>query len=198
MVMITCPQCGQTAPDETRFCERCGQGLSAPSPTATASALLPLKPGATLKGGFEIVELLSQTSLENCYRASRVENGAKVSYQLRERRSAHAEEDAGSAQAGAPGESAAAANGAPASTATAADEEDHAGPRAKTDELKPMEVEAGTQGAGDPVPQDAEAAPMLLTEAVASEADAGPGATELARGEDLGDVFGRVLALSLT
>ena len=26
--MITCPECGQEAPDDAKFCDRCGQGLS--------------------------------------------------------------------------------------------------------------------------------------------------------------------------
>ena len=26
--MITCPECGQAAPDDAKFCDRCGQGLA--------------------------------------------------------------------------------------------------------------------------------------------------------------------------
>ena len=26
--MIKCPECGQEAPDDAKFCDRCGQGLS--------------------------------------------------------------------------------------------------------------------------------------------------------------------------
>jgi serine/threonine protein phosphatase PrpC len=75
--MITCPECGQTAPDDAKFCDRCGQGLSratsAPPPPPTRPS--PLPAGATLKGGIEIIEVASQTSIENRYRAKRIRDG---------------------------------------------------------------------------------------------------------------------------
>ncbi len=74
--MITCPECGQAAPDGARFCDRCGQGLSksasAPPPPTRPT---PLEAGATLRGGIEIVELTTQTSVENRYRAKRTRDG---------------------------------------------------------------------------------------------------------------------------
>ncbi|HEV2169914.1 MAG TPA: zinc-ribbon domain-containing protein, partial [Candidatus Binatus sp.] len=86
--MITCPECGQQAPDDAKFCDRCGQGLSR---TASAGAQssptrpTPLAAGASLKGGIEIVELSGQTSIENRYRAKRVRDGKSESIVLRER-----------------------------------------------------------------------------------------------------------------
>ena len=84
--MITCPECGQEAPDDARFCDRCGQGLSksasAPSPPTRPT---PLEAGATLKGGIEIVELTTQTSVENRYRAKRIRDGKPETIALRER-----------------------------------------------------------------------------------------------------------------
>src|SRR5208282_5852756 len=84
--MITCPECGQEAPDDAKFCDRCGQGLS-----RAASSVLPqsspTRPtvGAWLRGGIEIVALTSQTSIENRYRAKRVRDGKTESLALRER-----------------------------------------------------------------------------------------------------------------
>jgi serine/threonine protein phosphatase PrpC len=64
--MIICPQCAQTAPDGTRFCERCGRQLLESDP----GSLLPaLEVGHELARGYKIVELLSQSSAENWYRA---------------------------------------------------------------------------------------------------------------------------------
>ena len=59
--MITCPECGQEAPDDAKFCDRCGQGLSkAASSVAqfTPTRPTPLTAGAQLKGGIEIVALI--------------------------------------------------------------------------------------------------------------------------------------------
>src|SRR5271155_4520301 len=86
--MITCPECSQEAPDDARFCDRCGQGLSkAASSTAQSSPTrpTPLTAGASLKGGIEIVGLTGQTSIENRYSAKRVRDGKTVSIALRER-----------------------------------------------------------------------------------------------------------------
>lgn len=207
MPMLTCPQCGQAAPDGTRFCEQCGQGLLAPVSKAVAPALDPLAVGSVLKGGFEIIELLSQNSLENRYRVGREQAGAKVNYQLRERIGTQAEPEAGI-----PAETAAAApsNGGP-SAATAKNppaEEDPAGPRAKTAELKPvLSADSGTQTVeqSEPAVQGAEEQPVLLidAEALGAETETAkpsepPAEPDASGGEDLGEVFGRVLALSTT
>lgn len=93
--MITCPECGQTAPDDAKFCDRCGQGLSRSVSAATSPTRpTPLAPGATLKGGIEIVELIGQTSIENRYRAKQTPgNFATATIVLRERLSpAHPDE----------------------------------------------------------------------------------------------------------
>ena len=125
--MMTCPECGQSGPDDARFCERCGRGVGARAAPPSASTLRsePLKPGATLKGGFEIIELISSTSLENRYRAARQRDGAAETFQLRERLRPQASSSAEIDAANAPPSEA------------AAPEEDPAGPRAKTAELKP-------------------------------------------------------------
>ncbi len=82
--MITCPECGHTAPEEVKFCDRCGQALTA-SPSSSRVTLKPLEVGTELKGSYKIVELLGQSSEENRYRASR-QSGDKTEYfQLRER-----------------------------------------------------------------------------------------------------------------
>src|SRR5271156_6573138 len=86
--MITCPECGQEAPDDAKFCDRCGQGLSKAASSTTQSSPTrptPLAPGASLKGGIEIVALTSQTSIENRYSAKRVGDGKTESIALRER-----------------------------------------------------------------------------------------------------------------
>src|ERR1700722_7161339 len=73
--MITCPECGQEAPDDAKFCDRCGQGLSKAASSAAQSSPTrptPLAAGASLKNGIEIVALTSQTSIENRYSAKRV------------------------------------------------------------------------------------------------------------------------------
>src|SRR2546428_5287621 len=80
--MVSCPQCGQAAPDDAKFCDRCGQGLAA---AALVVSLTPLEPGVELKRGYRIVELLSQTSQENRYRAVRELDGKSERFQLRER-----------------------------------------------------------------------------------------------------------------
>src|ERR1700691_1695998 len=86
--MITCPECGQEAPDDARFCDRCGQGLSkaaSPAPQSSPTRPTPLPPGASLKNEIEIVALTSQTSIENRYSAKRVHDGKTESSALRER-----------------------------------------------------------------------------------------------------------------
>src|SRR5579864_8186138 len=99
--MITCPECGQAAPDDARFCDRCGQGLA--KSAAPMVAIAALEPGALVRGEFRIVEVIGRSTMENRYRAERTRNGAgPESVQLRERprptpaESAHEEAPAGS------------------------------------------------------------------------------------------------------
>jgi serine/threonine protein phosphatase PrpC len=229
--MITCPECGQEAPDDAKFCDRCGQGLS--KAAASAAQNMPTRPtpltaGAQLKGGIEIVALTSQTSIENRYSAKRVRDGKTVSIALRERlgpNPAEVVDEAPAVEAPKP--------------APAARVEDPNGPSAKTAELKPptsqtngtASVAPQSRAASAPVAASAsaesgegiqetveaaaieeaaeEASPDEASEAaeaaVVAETEQAPsyndGADEDAApmaGEDLGEVFGRVLALSQT
>jgi len=240
--MITCPECGQTAPDDARFCDRCGQGLAKSAVPKVEYAIAALEPGAPVHGGeFRIVEVIGRSALENRYRAERARDGAPSELvQLRERLR----------PAPAPQEQAGAATAPP---------EDPTGPRAKTAELKrsappPADAAvAGSNGSKAAAEQAAVAAdsqetavaanggagaeaaragataapaggatePLAQEQAAASsesaavpepappipEAPAGvstaegaapDGAESPATQEDLGDLFGRVLALSLT
>ena len=217
--MITCPECGQAAPDNARFCDRCGQGLSvaaaAPPPPTRP---MPLKPGETLKGGYEIAELLSQTSIENRYRVRRARDGKTETFMLRERFGPKLEEAEEEAAAVDPPP-------APPAKADATQDQDPNGPSAKTAELKPVTPPsesngaASSNGAATPAEQSAPslaAAPqsesagesgegvIAITEAAAEaetaeleipNEDAEP---EPPAPDDLGEVFGRVLALSMT
>ena len=237
--MITCPECGQGNPDDAKFCDRCGQGLSRSAVSAPSSATrpTPLAPGAALKGGIEIVELIGQTSIENRYRAKQTgkDNSATATITLRERLGpAHIEE--------AEPEAAPEPKVSPPEPA-----EDPNGPRAKTAELRPSgadkngtpskpitanaaaesaagaeassaggesgieiaPVESGTLQAdlnADAVATDAEevaeVAPAAeaepASESAEVEAAEDSGGSEDFGGEDLGEVFGRVLALSQT
>ena len=84
--MITCPECGLQSPDGAKFCDRCGQGLTA---TAAPVRVLstrptPLAPGTVIRG-YEIVELIAQDSVENRYRAIKKSDGAEERVTLRER-----------------------------------------------------------------------------------------------------------------
>ncbi len=135
--MITCPECGQAAPDDAKFCDRCGRGLSG----ASSAAAPPTRPsaltqGTVLKGQFEILELAGQSSIENRYRARRVNDGGKDAaaaiVALRERFGPeHSAEN----------ETVAHETVAVDKTGTAASpREDPNGPRAKTAELNPARV----------------------------------------------------------
>src|SRR5271155_3775217 len=83
--MMTCPECGQQAKDDAKFCDRCGQGLAKSLAGPPKPALAPLAPGTELKGGYRIVGVMSQSSEENRYSAECVRAGATVRVQLRER-----------------------------------------------------------------------------------------------------------------
>src|SRR5271154_5705851 len=147
--MITCPECGQEAPDDAKFCDRCGQGLSKAAASAaqnTPTRPTPLTAGAQLKGGIEIVALTSQTSIENRYSAKRVRDGKTESIALRERLGPNPREDA--------------VEEAPiveAPKPAAARSEDPNGPSAKTAELRPPAAQ--TNGTASPQPH-ASSTPM--------------------------------------
>jgi serine/threonine protein phosphatase PrpC len=137
--MITCPECGQAAPDDAKFCDRCGQGLVKSAAPKVEYAIAALEPGTVVRGEFRIVEVIGRSALENRYRAERTRNGAGPErVQLRER----------------PGPTPAESADAEAPAATSATEkippdEDPTGPHAKTAELKhPTEL----KHAGSPPP----------------------------------------------
>ncbi len=234
--MITCPECGQEAPDDATFCDRCGQGLSKAASSAAQSSPTrptPLTACTSLRGGIEIVALTGQTSIENRYRAKRVRDGKTESIALRERfgpqPAAEAVDEAPVVETPAP---------------QAVRNEDPNGPSAKTAELRPQAAQTNGTASAAP-PQHASSAPVAapagtdasaegIQSAVATEASAGvlaeaaenaspDEASEAAEaavvaetqqnsasgdgaledespvgGEDLGEVFGRVLALSQT
>jgi len=230
--MITCPECGQEALDDAKFCDRCGRGLSKTASSVAQSSptrATPLTAGASLKGGIEIVALTSQTSIENRYRAKRVRSGKTESIALRERLGPDREEEVVEETP---------AVEAPAPVPPA---EDPNGPSAKTAELKPLSSQTnGTSSPGaQPHASSASASASASAEGIQSAVeDATPAAAELAEaaenaspdeeseaaeaavvaetqqdsasddhapeeeppafGDDLGEVFGRVLALSQT
>jgi serine/threonine protein phosphatase PrpC len=124
--MITCPECGQAAPDDAKFCDRCGQGLMKSAAPKVDYAIAALEPGTVVRGEFRILELIGRSALENRYRAERTRNGARPErVQLRERLgptpadSAHPEGPAGTS-----------------GTEKISPDEDPTGPHAKTAELK--------------------------------------------------------------
>jgi serine/threonine protein phosphatase PrpC len=82
--MITCPECGLQANDNARFCDRCGHGFAQAASRKPAYSLAPLAEGTELKHGFRIVQLLSQVSHENRYRAERMRDGKVERFQLRQ------------------------------------------------------------------------------------------------------------------
>jgi serine/threonine protein phosphatase PrpC len=91
--MITCPECGAENAEGAKFCDRCGQGLSAMPVSSFRPSLPPLSNGTDLKDGLRILDLISQTSDENRYRAERVDrSGVTERFQVRERRSDHVDE----------------------------------------------------------------------------------------------------------
>jgi serine/threonine protein phosphatase PrpC len=143
--MITCPQCGAQNGDETKFCDRCGQGLAGASARSTAAAALPpLAVGTVLKSGLRVVEVIGQTVHENRYRAERPGADGKVErFQIREQSGPRPE---GSADPESPDEIVLERAVTPA-VAPAADEDPN-GPRAKTAELKlkPAPAPASTPG----------------------------------------------------
>src|SRR5574340_371913 len=140
--MITCPECGQAAADDARFCDRCGQGLAKAAAPRAEYVVGVLEPGAVLRGGeFRIVALVGRSALENRYRAERIQDGAVGErVQLRERL--------------APAPMAQEANAGAAAGARANDEsasEDSSRPRAKTAELRrPAQPSVAQSSASQP------------------------------------------------
>src|SRR6202167_4034413 len=232
--MITCPECGQEAPDDARFCDRCGQGLSkaaSPAPQSSMTRPTPLPAGASLKNGIEIVSLTSQTSIENRYSAKRVRDGKTESIALRERLGPHPAEEVIE-------EAPVVETPKPAPSRA----EDPNGPSAKTAELKPLAAQTNGTASLPAQPKASSASASASADASgegvqsAVEAEASPSANALAEaaenaspdeeseaaeaavvaetqqdsasddgahedespafGDDLGEVFGRVLALS--
>ncbi|HTR62989.1 MAG TPA: Stp1/IreP family PP2C-type Ser/Thr phosphatase [Candidatus Binataceae bacterium] len=208
--MITCPECGELAEDNAKFCNRCGQGLSAaaaapPAPSSAKPA--PLAVGAALKEGLEIAEVLPGSSIENRYRARRTREGKTETFIVRERLAdQRPQPEPVTEPAPAPPEE------APV---------DPNGPTAKTAELKAPKAaeEPAQQDAGTGVVAVAETPAPSETATEPAPDSAGGGATAQSNGanpsaeetfehatqelaaqieNDLGEVFGRVLALSLT
>jgi serine/threonine protein phosphatase PrpC len=146
--MITCPQCGAPNADDVEFCDRCGQGLAGASARpVTAAALPPLAVGTELKHSLRVVELIGKTVHENRYRAERQSPGGKIEHlQLREQigpEPARTEDSA-------PAHEAAETNGG---ISAPSQDEDPAGPRAKTAELRlktaPGKAPSASERSGD-------------------------------------------------
>jgi serine/threonine protein phosphatase PrpC len=150
--MITCPDCGQTAPDEARFCDKCGRGLhDLPPPVVALEAL---EVGKELQGRFKIIEVINRSSQENRYRAVAIDD-PNQRFMLRER------------VAPAP-EVIEEAEPQPEPEARPA-EEDPTGPKAKTRELPPLAQAASS----NPADQTADGG---LQEVKAEPAKTQPGA----------------------
>jgi serine/threonine protein phosphatase PrpC len=135
--MITCPECGQECNEDAKFCDRCGQGLAGSIGRPAVVSISPLDPHTELRGGYQITEVLNRTARENRYRAVRRQDDERV--QLRE-------------QPG-PGhqlEAPALPESSPAPT-----DEDPAGPRAKTAELRlePSNERTSRNGSGEQASQ---------------------------------------------
>ncbi len=165
--MITCPECGASNGDDVKFCDRCGQGLAGGSARPLApSAIPPLAPGTELKGGLRVVELLGKTAHENRYRAERRTPDGKVELlQLREQigpPTAHPDDSAS------PDESAA-ANGVDRSPIREPiPDDDPAGPRAKTADLKLKAPPGAAPSSGTP-PGDSGGLATATADPVANE-----------------------------
>jgi serine/threonine protein phosphatase PrpC len=239
--MITCPECGLEAPDGARFCDRCGQGLTATAaPARTLSTRpTPLAPGTVIRG-YEIIELMAQDSVENRYRAIRRSHGKEEKVSLRERIAPVREEpeektveEATPASPPAPPAVDPHAKTAELKPPPAMSANGETAAAASASETQPLEAAANTTTSGSgvdagielaaetsgevedasvaPVSNDAPTEPLSPPEhtngAVAESAAANNQATpeqefikELPDhfADDLGDVFGRVLALSMT
>jgi len=155
--MITCPECGQQANDDAKFCDRCGQGLAGSTAHPAVISISPLDPNTEVKGAYRITALLSRTAGENRYRAVRVHDSEAVL--LREQ----------SGPTRQPGE-------APAlpEAVAAPSSEDPAGPRAKTAglRLQPSTDRRSTNGSitqGSQSELATDAAPLQTEKETAAE-----------------------------
>jgi serine/threonine protein phosphatase PrpC len=171
--MITCPECGLQANDDARFCDRCGHGFAQAASRKPASSIAPLAEGTELKHGFRIVELLSQVSHENRYRAERMRNGKVERFQLREQigpgpRSTYETTIADESVTTKP----------PADVSRAA--EDPNGPRAKTADLKlkPVSKASEQTSSTNGSPDGVSGKPVESAERAGSASPAAAGETE--------------------
>ncbi|MGH7779581.1 MAG: Stp1/IreP family PP2C-type Ser/Thr phosphatase [Candidatus Binataceae bacterium] len=218
--MTKCPECGEQAPDDAKFCDRCGRGLDSSAVAAAPAAMRPpaLPAGTILKGKFEILEPMAGTSIENRYRARRIGGDAPAPVVLRERfgpePAADYNTDNGS-QIEQPA--------ADAATAPLAPPEDPNGPHARTAELKPIAAAAPAEAVAPTLEPALEAAqPAPIATPIESDAAVDPQSNGSApeheashtqtasepqelqehledlTQDDLGEVFGRVMALSMT
>jgi len=226
--MITCPDCGLEAPDGAKFCDRCGRGLNheqAPPPAST-SRPTPLDAGAAIGNGYKIEALIDRDSVENRYRASRTVDGKTDKFRLRERLGPRggAVEEAPSAKEAAPAAAEPAAvdpraktaelklptasnNGE--ATAGAKTQESQSEPVAPSPVAGPSEASSTSGEAmvvesrpAESAEQAAPTPPSAQPEVANANGASAAGAEEPTEipdsGADLGDIFGRVRALSMT
>ena len=218
--MITCPECGFEAADEAKFCDRCGQGLTGATVQSNSSSRPePLAAGTVLKGKYEILEVIDQDSIENRYRARVTNgNGKTETVRLRERLGPPVEQapqEAVPAQApAAPPEEEPSGPRAktkelkptPGIMASEAGLDSGATVSSEAADSAGSDENSGALQASEPL-AEASAAEEAAVETKAGDNGAGaealveeptPVAQEAPESEDLGEVFGRVLALSLT
>ena len=205
--MINCPECGQEAADASKFCDRCGQGFGNGERRPAARSLVALERGTELKGGYQILELVSQTAHENRYRVECDGEEGVATWIMREQ--------AGATILPAADEP---LEAAPLSSPL---EPPPAGPQAKTADLKLRTIAANggapateadapsggiaraNQGGEEPSGNEGLGATTTpidpATAVVLDESAAVSVASEVETAQDdLGEVFGRVLALSQT
>jgi serine/threonine protein phosphatase PrpC len=215
--MITCPECGQEAADGTKFCDRCGQGLAASVTRTPVPELPPLVQGTTLAHGYRIVALVGQTTHENRYRAER----AGEAFQLREQpgpaaaivddepepaepEPTHVPDPAGPRAKTADlklRDRVAAANGSAISSAPPQTASTETAPREADD--GGVRLEEGAAAEEGSVQSAVDSALVLREELAQRESDKEPTCVEDTEDDglsdqDLGELFGRVRALSLT
>src|SRR5215469_8697383 len=248
--MITCPECGQQANDDAKFCDRCGQGFAVSSTRPVATSISPLDHDSELKGGYRIIALLSSTARENRYRALRRHDSESV--QLREQPGPVAQPGevlvsseadltpSGEDPAGPRAKTAelrlesstdrSSANGAITQNSQSEPASDAAPPQAEKEEAAKISRtvqegdpgyadaeegadEVGVQSSTEPIEETRSLNPISMEERPSTEVSSpkegnfnphnGRSPEEAAgnsgtNNDDLGDVFGRVLALSMT
>ncbi|HLW70538.1 MAG TPA: protein phosphatase 2C domain-containing protein [Candidatus Binataceae bacterium] len=167
--MIICPQCGEESAEGTKFCERCGQGLAATVARPPTPKIAPLAAGTELLHGYRIVKLISQSSQENRYKAERAGAHGREIFQLREQLGAVSE---------ALTEEVSSHEGAGSEIQV---EQDPAGPRAKTADLKLRPRASAANGSGAAAPatiMPGAATPTAITPAPATNAAAAVGGAQ--------------------